>query len=97
MELHEIKKIITLDTGYTTEGSRSITRVVNNLLARGWILLNIRTVDYSEPSRPNSCLFYTLGHASEAIDADAEIEKATEQAAQMREEDRRKSIGKPLR
>ena len=80
--LHTIRKIVTLDTGYTTEGDRSTTRMVNALLAKGWVLLNIRTVDYGEPSRPNSSLFYTLGHTDPSAEIEsvrAEVEKAVKE------------------
>ena len=81
--LHTIKKIVTLDTGYTTEGDRSTTRMVNVLLRKGWVLLNIRTVDYGEPSMPNSSLFYTLGHT----EPNADIESARAEADKEAEEE----------
>jgi hypothetical protein len=54
--------------------------LVNALLARGWILLNIRTNDYGHPTERYTVLFYTLGNTDPS--ADIEFIKA-----ELREQD----------
>ena len=57
--LHTIKKVATIEED---------TELVNALLARGWVLLSIRTDSCREPSGTYSSSFYTLGHTDQSAE-----------------------------
>ena len=65
--LHTIKKVTSVHTGYYDEAIGSATQIVNALISRGWILLNMHTVEYREGSKHYQ-MIYTLGNTDPDAD-----------------------------
>lgn len=62
LSLSNIKKVITVSTGYTGERIDRCRRHVNKLLDVGWILLEVQKCDYGKPEVVNQNVTYHLGH-----------------------------------
>lgn len=60
--LYRIKKIITVSTGYTSEGVHSCEQRVNQLLEAGWIVLEIQKNDCGDPKTTFTIVTYHLGN-----------------------------------
>lgn len=66
--LQHIKKIHTIETGYTGEGASLASARVNRLLNEGWRLLEIQKVLYGDGT-PHQNVVYHLGHTDSNADA----------------------------
>jgi hypothetical protein len=58
--LHTIKKLMSVSSGYTTEGNLTACGHVNILVRKGWVLLGMHTVEYGA-SEKQYAMVYTLG------------------------------------
>jgi len=66
--LQQIRKIHTVDTGYTSEGASHASARVNKLLNEGWRLLEIQKMLYGDGT-PHQNVIYHLGHTDPNADA----------------------------
>lgn len=88
LSLSNIKKVITVSTGYTSEGIDRCRRNVNKLLDVGWILLGVQKCDYGEPKVVKQNVTYHLGHTEPQAETFEDYDFSTERL--------KESVGKSL-
>lgn len=86
--LSNIKRVITVSTGYSSEGIDRCRRHVNKLLDAGWTLLEVQKCDYGEPKVVNQDVTYHLGHTEPQAETFEDYDFLTESL--------KESVGKPL-
>ena len=89
LSLSNIKKVITVCTGYTSDGVDRCRRHVNKLLGAEWILLEVQKNDYGDPRVVRQDVTYHLGHTEPQAETFEDYDFSTEML--------KESVGKPLR
>lgn len=89
LSLSNIKKVITVSTGYTREGVDKCRSHVNKLLDAEWILLEVQKNDEGDPRVVQQNVVYHLGHT--------EPQAETFEDYDFLAESLKESVEKPLR
>jgi len=85
LSLSNIKKVITVSTGYTDERVDRCRLHVNKLLDVGWILLEVQKCDYGEPGVVKQNVTYHLGHTEQQAETFEHYDFRTELEESIRE------------
>jgi len=88
LSLSNIKKVIMVSTGFTSEGIDRCRRHVNKLLDAEWILLEVQKNDYGDPRVIQQDVIYHLGHTEPQAETFEDYDFSTERL--------KESVEKPL-